>query len=267
MQLFSNYIFKISLILILVVCSKLYSQDVYTFQSAPSFHHGFTLKIDIDNDKVYFQTNNNFYFLEKLEKKSNEYPNYKNKIEELHPEVLSNSIFEKSITKNEVDIYLKNINQLMNSCEKNRDSIRVGHDGITFVLSKKLDSCEFWSPRKTTGKGLLINNILEQIKQSFKPNTIIDRYIFNSKIYLEDDDKSFELLSNKPLYLKFYEFPFRGCENFEAQINTLPNENEVFIDVTDIGKPYEKECFIEILNKKFKKITVVQNGEYGYFNE
>ena len=44
-------------------------------------------------------------------------------------------------------------------------------------------------------------------------------------------------------------------------------KEEVFIDVTNIGKPYEKECFIEILNKKFKKITVVQNTEYGYFNE
>jgi len=218
------------------------------------------LKIDINNRRVYFQTENKIYFVNGLSK-TDDLPDYSDIIEKTHPELLSNSLFEITLSKNEIDSYLLSWNRLFKTCPKDQDM--TGNDGISFIISNTKQSCVIRSPEMHRE---VIYDFLEKIKKTFTPNTIVDRYIFENKMYFEND-KSFEVLNLSPLYLKIYQFPLLGCSSFKEQIEALPNKKEIYIDITDFKKSDEKECLIEVLNKKFSKITVVQNKQIDYFNE
>lgn len=261
----SNHTFRSIVLLIFVLVQKFNAQSTYTFFSSPSFHNGFILKIDKEKNRAVFETKNNFYYLDKLENNNNERPSYENKFIKKNENLLSNSIFEKSLSVDAIDKLIKDINLFKDKCKKEPKNI--GYDGIMFVASINRDSCQIQSPSQNSETGKVVLNLLDKIKETFHPNIIVDKYVFDSKLYF-DQDRSFEILNKNPLFLKLYQFPLvMGCQSFEDQINELPNEKEVFIDITDFRRTEEKECLIEILKKKFKKITIIQNKEYDYFNE
>lgn len=267
MKLYNNNKYRIVTILIFLLIQKHYAQVIYSFSSSPSFHHGFVLNVDKDKNMVAFKTENIFYFLDTLKKNNTEIPNYHNKIMEKNNNLLPNSIFEKSISADETNNLINEINTLKDNCKKTPEK-GIDYDGIVFKVSNnKYDSCDIWNPSiNSEVNNKIILNILNETKKIFYPNTIVDKYIFDSKIYLEEN-KSFEILSESPLYLKLYEFPSLGCINFESQINELSNNKEIFIDITDFRGTQNKDCIIEILNKKFKKVIIIQNKEYDFFNE
>ena len=270
-QLFTNIMNKTFIIFFLFHLVKIFGQneEKYSFKSSPSFHNGFKIEINNKNE-IIFITENNYYVLDSLKKNYTSFPNFSSQIKifEENKFLLSNSKIEKQISigaKKDVTKILEQINLVC----PNVDPIKFGYDGIVFTSYLPNGKfCKFWSPSEKTEISNLVLKLLSKVSEIYTPNAFIDNYIYETKQYLLKEIKSFSVKSYNPLIIKLYQMSDFGCGNFEKQIKSLPDKNEIYVDITELSPYYfDENCLIETINKKFKSVKIIQSKEIDKFNK
>lgn len=263
------------LVLTLLICfSKFYTQrtDRFIFHSSPAFHDGFTLEL-IEGDILRFTTKNNYYILNSLKPKKTDLPEAHYFDDDLYNnnQLLSNSSFEVILDDNKVKNSLVEKFQKLAELSKKIDEEKLGYDGITFSVDLYDGKpVKIWSPDKTSLQGSIIIELLDYLKLLYRPNSIVDKYIFESRFYV-DEENVFEIINYDPLFVKFYDlsFSYLSCGKLENKIKDLPNSKMIYIDFSQVKNELNadvKKCFVNEINKKFKQIKLIQTEETGQFN-
>lgn len=258
----------------LLVCfSKFYAQRNYrfVFHSTPSFHNGFLVEL-LDGNILRFTTNNNYYVLNSLKPKKTDFPDSSYNDENLsqNNQLLSNSSFEAVLDTKVKESFVEDFNRLI-ELSKNVNEEKFGYDGITFIVDR-FDGkpVKIWSPDKTSVEGSIIIEFLEYLKRLYRPNSIVDQYIFESGFYI-DEENVFEIIDEDPLFVRFYDvsFSYSNCGSLEDKIDDLPDSKLIYIDFSQVKHALNddvKKCFVDKINKKFKQIKLIQAEETGQFN-
>lgn len=258
-------------VLIFLVCfSKFFTQrnDRFVFHSSPSFHDGFTLEL-LEGDILRFTTKNNYYILNSLNPKKPDFPEsyYNDDNLSNNSQLLSNSSFEAILDPEVKNSLIEKFKKLADLA-KNTDEKKFGYDGITFSVDLYDGKpVKIWSPDKTSVEGHIIMELFDYLKLLYKPNSIVDQYIFESRFYV-DKENVFEIINYDPLVVKFYDlsFAFFSCGKLESKINDLPNSKIIYIDFSQVKNELNddvKKCFVNGINKKFKQIKLIQTEERG----
>lgn len=257
--------FLILLLSIVSITLSAQDKEIYTFWSSPSFHNGFSITVDRKSNFVQFKTQNNYLYLDSLKTNYRALPSLylHNETLKQNPQLLSDSVFDKISTSQNTEKLVQNIEALLKRCVYISPE-KYNYDGIFFNVSYKDKKCEMQSPSESSENGKNVLEILKTIKNIFQPNSYANKYIFNSEMYMIDN-KSFEIISTKPLFIKIYNMPWIGCGNFTDQINNLPDAEEIFVDITDFKDP-DKQCVISSLTEKYKNIKIIQEKEIDSFN-
>lgn len=257
--------------ILILLCNVIHlsaQKKVYSFESSPSFHNGFSIEID-RGGLLNFSTQNTYYVLDSLKKNYSSFPDFSTQQEffKENKYILSNSRFEKQLSVELKDELEKLLDKITNTCE-HIDEEKFGFDGIIFnVNTPNGKSCKVWSPSEQSEIGKLIIDLLSKIKSVYHPNAFVDKYIFDNNMYF-DRVKSFEVISQEPLYIKLYQMPSLGCSNFEMQINKLPKSHEIYVDITELSSFYlDEECLINTINSRFKSVKIIQSKEVDRFNK
>lgn len=265
----TNKIFLVIFCFLALQINAQQNNKIY-FQSSPSFHNGFSIELDTENEIVKFSTNNIYYTVDSLKSNYKSFPNFSFEDEVLksNGQLLSNSTFEKVLNQTDKNILISLIRKLINN-SRNVDPSKFGYDGIIFeAFDEKNNYCKIWSPSDESEQGKIVLLIFEELKKAFNPNSFVDKYIFESKFYI-DENRFFEVKSYKPLLIKFYGLSFFYCEKLQTEIENLPQREMIIIDFTEIINVDEetKECIVEGFNKKYKNIKIIQSQEKGFFNK
>lgn len=257
--------FLISLFLIIGLPLSAQNKDIYTFSSGPSFHNGFSITVNRKSNLVQLKTQNNYLYLDTLKADYRDLPHLysDNETLEKNPQLLSNSVFDKLSSSENTEKLIQNIEAMLKRCVYVSPE-KYNFDGIFFSVSYNNKNCKIQSPSESEENGKNVLEILKIIKNIFQPNSFVNKYIFDSEMYIIDN-KSFEIVSTKPLFIKIYRMPWIGCENFKSQIENLPEAEEVFIDITEFENP-DKSCVINSFGEKYKNIKIIQIKEIDSFN-
>lgn len=243
----------------------------YTLISSPSFHDGFSIELH-DGNILKFRTKNSYFLVDSLKMNNLNFPDSSSQDDYLfeNEDVLTNSSFEKKLEKFQQDFLVEKFNKLDGLIE-DADNEKKGSDGITFFISNHgKKSIRIWRPDISSEIGRTIFEMLDYIKLLFKPNSIIDKHIFETEFYI-DESRVFNVVNKNPLLIRFYDlsFSFFYCERLKNELNKIPNSDLIYLDFCQVKGKLDndtKECVIEEFNKKFKKIKIIQSDEIGNFN-
>lgn len=264
---------KLFHLVLIVLFSKFYTQrnDRFVFHSSPSFHNGFSVEL-LDGNILRFTTNNNYYVLNSLKPEKNDLPTFyfeDNKLSE-NKNLLPNSSFEATLDHKVKESFVEEFSRLADLSKKVGEE-KFGYDGIIFMLDRyDGQPVKIWSPDKSSIEGSIILDFLDYLKRLYRPNSIVDKYLFESRFYV-DEENVFEVINDNPLFIRFYDlsFSFLNCSKLEDKIDDLPNSELIYIDFSQVKHQLNvdvKKCFVDEINKKFKQVKLIQTEETGQFN-
>lgn len=184
------------------------------------------------------------------------------------PLVKPNFIIEYTLTYNEFQSFSRNLQEIEDNCVKPKDPELYGEDGMTIIFESEKGAIKktgtFWSPSKSSNVGKAFINILEMLEKN--PSGIIEKTAEKIKFYIDENEWMFKLVSKNPLYVKVLDTPCCPCQlGINNFMKTLPDDDEIYLDITHYGfyerKNEDMSCLENEFKKKYKHVIWVMNED------
>lgn len=232
------------------------NQEIYRFESFPSFHKGFELILNGKLNTIEFIEKCDIMFIDSIEPDGFAYSLDSIKINSIFNFAPSLFKITVNVSHKEYLMFKSIIDSLIILTEKNNNDEIGPEDGITFYITKNSNKAIcINSPYLFTEQGKLIINLFILIENKFNNIYLITNLFDNSRYYISG--MPFYIRNFEPLYIKFHEEIFIGS-SFESYVEKLPQKNEIILDVTNSKSINEKGMYTyvdSIFRNKYKSIN------------
>lgn len=253
---------QILLILILIGCNKSQQKlndesekNKFSFYCYPSFTKSYSFDFFPETRELEFNVIENISLADSLTPTSFTMMDSSRvkKIKEIIP--LSNK-FKIKISEDNNQKLKSILNELSNCDDK---EYQPGIDGTTFSIVTKKNGkekiCKFWSPEMTkygSKIGDVLDILLFELKSYPFAMSIVEHSAFRQS-------HSWRVLSEKPIYIRITNFE-EDCTKFQKFVDKLPNDNEIYVDISNFRLSDGGECATKILRKKYKHLYWITDG-------
>jgi len=244
------------------------TNERYCFHSAPSFHEGFTVELDLKNKDVYIIGDYRYYFADKISKDT--FTMFRDSIAfvKLKNFLPKSTPIKADISESDFEKLMGYVKFLMDFQLSEKDMFPP-LDGISIFTHKKigdkiLDIKVFYSPSESTEEGKVIINIFDLLTQLFQNDTPTEEKIENSQRYIRyKNDRILKVKSENPLYVKLLGY-IRGCKKLSEEVEKLPSSEVLYLDITNYQGD-RLDCIVTTFQNKYPKIKLISKDPF-FFN-
>lgn len=268
-------IFFVLSLLIFIYCSKKEKAEiesnnikdskpiVYIFYSYPAFYSGFEFKMNVKLKKITAYIDYDYSLADSISKNTWNFIDSTDikSIEKFLPKPLTFvAQFDKTLFT-ELESTLYKLSQFKTDKFPPEDGIYISieTENSKNVKLKK----EFYTLQQNSEQQKLVLKTYEVIAKIFFNQTKLEDAIENSHRYFTNT--FFIVKSKKPLYIKFLS---DNCRVLESSIFDFPDEEKIFVDLTNYSGN-KNDCLERIIRKKYSKVKwILRKGEnYGFAEE